>query len=222
MPASTKRAASTGEFRAGRRRCRACVACLGAAQRRCCLHPACVGIYAADRLPVERLQKGARRRCLPMTMMYPPTTFMPTTWQRRPASPPCAGEGPIGPNVVDDSDLKMAEYFDLVARALTCSARRAWSRAEGGKAAVAGADVLHARIAAHRQSSPENECTNRLRPTRRGRGHCERKEKRMLVVKRSISGWSYPGSPALLPAAHFRQPGDGAGGQPCRCASACC
>jgi nucleoside-diphosphate-sugar epimerase len=37
------------------------------------------GIYAADRLPIERLQKG-RRRCARLTMSIP-TIFMPRIWR---------------------------------------------------------------------------------------------------------------------------------------------
>jgi uncharacterized membrane protein len=48
--------------------------------------------------------------------MYSPITFMPMIWQRL-VWPRCATGANRAYNVVDDSDLQMAEYFDRVATA---------------------------------------------------------------------------------------------------------
>ena len=72
------------------------------------------GIYADDRLPVERLKKA----CLPsrQRMMFILITSTQMIW-RRLVGQLSGIQGIIASNVVDDSDLKMAEYFDRVAAA---------------------------------------------------------------------------------------------------------
>jgi hypothetical protein len=80
-----------------------------------CAFPSCApGIYAADRLPVERLQKGLP--ALGRGDDVSPTTFMPMIW--RPPARRAAPRAPTGPTMWSMiSDLKMAEYFDRVADA---------------------------------------------------------------------------------------------------------
>jgi nucleoside-diphosphate-sugar epimerase len=58
-------------------------------------------------------------------------------------------------NVVDDSDLQMAEYFDRVATAFDLPKPSTHQPSGGGSNAVPDADVFHAGIAPDRQSTPE-------------------------------------------------------------------
>ena len=75
------------------------------------------GIYAADRLPVERLQKGTPA-LLPQDDVYTnhihADDLAGIIWKALFRARPCRVY-----HAVDDSDMKMADYFDLVADAFS-------------------------------------------------------------------------------------------------------
>lgn len=89
------------------------------------------GIYAADRLPVERLQRGTP------ALLADDDVYTNHIHADDLATACIAalrrGRANRAYNVVDDSDLKMAEYFDLVARAFDLPAAPRLSRAEAEK-----------------------------------------------------------------------------------------
>lgn len=89
------------------------------------------GIYAADRLPVERLQRGTP------ALVADDDVYTNHIHADDLATACIAalrrGRANRAYNVVDDSDLKMAEYFDLVARAFDLPAAPRLSRAEAEK-----------------------------------------------------------------------------------------
>ncbi len=89
------------------------------------------GIYAADRLPIERLLKGT-----------PALAASDDVYTNHIHADDLAtaciaalrrGKANRAYNVVDDSDLKMAEYFDLVAQAFDLPKAPRLSRAEAEK-----------------------------------------------------------------------------------------
>jgi hypothetical protein len=83
------------------------------------------GIYAAERLPLKRLRRARRRWPRPTTCT--PTTSTPTTWPRL-LRVRCSGRPNRIYHAVDDSEMKMAEYFDAVADAYDLPRRRAAPR----------------------------------------------------------------------------------------------
>ncbi len=139
------------------------------------------GIYAADRLPIERLLKGT-----------PALAASDDVYTNHIHADDLAtaciaalrrGKANRAYNVVDDSDLKMAEYFDLVAQAFDLPKAPRLSRAEAEKvlSPVQMSFMRESRRIGNRRLKHELKLTARLPD--RGRGDCERKEKRMLVVK---------------------------------------
>jgi len=89
------------------------------------------GIYAADRLPVERLQRGTP------ALVEADDVFTNHIHADDLAAACLAairrGRANRAYNVVDDSDLKMAAYFDLVADAFGLPKAPRLSRSEAGK-----------------------------------------------------------------------------------------
>ncbi len=89
------------------------------------------GIYAADRLPVERLQRGTP------ALVEADDVFTNHIHADDLAAACLAairrGRANRAYNVVDDSDLKMAAYFDLVADAFGMPKAPRLSRSEAGK-----------------------------------------------------------------------------------------
>ncbi len=89
------------------------------------------GIYAADRLPVERLQRGTP------ALVEADDVFTNHIHADDLAAACLAairyGQANRAYNVVDDSDLKMADYFDRVADAFGLPRAPRLSRSEAGK-----------------------------------------------------------------------------------------
>jgi nucleoside-diphosphate-sugar epimerase len=89
------------------------------------------GIYAADRLPIERLQKGT-------PALIEGDDVYTNHIHADDLAAACVaavrrGLANRAYNVVDDSDLKMADYFDLVAESFGLPKAPRLSRAEAGK-----------------------------------------------------------------------------------------
>ena len=87
------------------------------------------GIYAADRLPTERLRKG-------LPALIDADDVFTNHIHADDLAAACVaalryGRGNRAYNLVDDSDLKMAEYFDRVAAAFELPSPPRISRAEG-------------------------------------------------------------------------------------------
>jgi nucleoside-diphosphate-sugar epimerase len=89
------------------------------------------GIYAADRLPVERLRKG-------LPALIDADDVFTNHIHADDLAAACVaalryGRSNRAYNVVDDSDLKMAEYFDRVAAAFGLAPPARLSRVEAGQ-----------------------------------------------------------------------------------------
>ncbi|MFN4327125.1 MAG: NAD-dependent epimerase/dehydratase family protein [Azonexus sp.] len=90
------------------------------------------GIYAADRLPIERLRRG-------MPVLIEADDVFTNHIHADDLAAACLaairyGRANRAYNVVDDSDLKMADYFDRVADAFGLPRAPRLSRSEAGKA----------------------------------------------------------------------------------------